>query len=478
MDLGYTTVVRAASSPPLTRETGWAHENHDRVNRPPRNSAFKTLDHDLHKQRRKQLSSFFSKASVCRFEPLIAKKVNRLCSRLEAKSTASRHGVISLSDAIVALTADLVTKLCFGQAYDLLELDDFAKNWYENRITLSHATHLLRQFPWLFYLPTSWLSTTKAAGESIVAVQQRIRDLTQQVSALAAEHAAAQSEKPAARHHDDDDSDASFPTVFHAILDADVPFSEKSASRLTEEAQALTGAGSLTSANALISIFYYILRQPGECLERLGQELRAAIPSESDLLTTSVGDLKKLPYLTAVIYEGLRLSKGVPHRFARVSRDEDFLYHSPTGEDIVIPHGVPVGMSFIDILENEEIFPEPDAFLPERWLSGPSGWNYANSEGDLVGGSNQDDAVLCRRKWALMTVFGGGTRMCLGLNLAWAEMYLTVATVLRRFGNSMRLYEVDFERDVKIVRDGFDGMPSPESKGLRVVIMPAPPVLV
>lgn len=433
--------------------------------RPPRNSAFKTLDHDLHKQRRNQLSPFFSKASVRRLEPFIARKVNRLCSRLGARSKASCHEVISLSDAVVALTADIVTKLCFGQAYDLLELDDFAKDWYENRIALSYSSHLLRQFPWLFYLPTSWLSATKAAGESIVGVQKRIRVLTQQVSALAAEHAT-QSEKPA-RYGDD--ADASFPTVLHAILDADVPSSEKSASRLTEEAQALTGAGSLTSANALISILYHVLSKP-ECLQKLLEELKAAIP-EPDLMA-SAGELERLPYLTAVICEGLRLSKGVPHRFARVSRDEDFVYHGPKGKDIVIPRGVPVGMSFVDILENEEIFPEPGAFLPERWLSGPSIMTCANSESEPMD-ENDKDAVLRRRKWALMTIFGGGTRMCLGLNLAWAEMYLAVATVLRRFGDRMRLYEVDFERDIKTVRDGFDAMPSPDSKGLRVVILPA-----
>lgn len=127
----------------------------------------------------------------------------------------------------------------------------------------------------------------------------------------------------------------------------------------------------------------------------------------------------------------------------------------------------------MDLLENEAIFPDPDAFLPERWLSEStpaSSTQHNTDEPPRLG--TAADATFLRRKWALMAIFGGGTRMCAGMHLAWAELFLTVGIVMRRFGGRIQLHDVDFERDIKIVRDGFDAMPSRESKGLRVVVLP------
>jgi len=53
-----------------------------------------------------------------------------------------------------------------------------------------------------------------------------------------------------------------------------------------------------------------------------------------------------------------------------------------------------------------------------------------------------------------------------------AELYLTVAAVVRRLGERLKLHDVVFERDVKITVDGFNPLPCRESKGLRVVVLP------
>jgi hypothetical protein len=47
-----------------------------------------------------------------------------------------------------------------------------------------------------------------------------------------------------------------------------------------------------------------------------------------------------------------------------------------------------------------------------------------------------------------------------------AEMYMTVATILRRF--DLELYDTVRERDIDVVRDCFLGEPSFESKGVGV----------
>jgi cytochrome P450 len=48
---------------------------------------------------------------------------------------------------------------------------------------------------------------------------------------------------------------------------------------------------------------------------------------------------------------------------------------------------------------NENLFPEPEKFKPERWLNNPKGPNGATP------------------LYSYMTAFGKGTRMCAGLNM-------------------------------------------------------------
>ncbi|ORY58843.1 putative cytochrome P450 [Pseudomassariella vexata] len=394
-----------------------------------RNSMFKTIKHDLHRQRRSQLSSFFSKSSIKTIEPLIVRKVNGLCARLEASSET--QSVVSLTHAFVAVTLDIISRVCFGFSYDFLELPEFAQTWHDGLISTSRLGHSVRQFPWVFHLLS--LFPRLLADPGILAANKRQEELTAQVAAVVDRHA--RGEKPP--------GEDGF-TIFDAMLDADVPPEEKTNARLCEEAQALTAAGSLTTANTLDATIYQLLTHPNH-LARLYRELEVAIPDPAVLPPAT--ELEKLPFLTALLHEGLRISKGLPHRFARVSPDVSYSYG-----DVVIPRGLPVGMSFIDMVEDPETFPEPNSFEPERWMP--------------------FDEPEVRRRRKRLVIFGGGTRICLGINLAWAELYLTVAAVVRRFGDRLQLHDVVFERDLKIVVDGFNPLPSRESKGLRVVVRP------
>jgi hypothetical protein len=51
----------------------------------------------------------------------------------------------------------------------------------------------------------------------------------------------------------------------------------------------------------------------------------------------------------------------------------------------------------------------------------------------------------------------------------YAELFLTVARIMTRF--DMVLYDTKRSRDVDVVRDCIIGLPSPESKGIRVKII-------
>ncbi len=73
--------------------------------------------------------------------------------------------------------------------------------------------------------------------------------------------------------------------------------------------------------------------------------------------------LERLPYLTAINQEGLRLSYGVAPRMPRIAPD---LTLECRGSQI--PPGTPVSMTHSLIFHDEDILPDSYTFSPERFM--------------------------------------------------------------------------------------------------------------
>lgn len=241
-----------------------------------------------------------------------------------------------------------------------------------------------------------------------------------------------------ARKHDGKKAD----TIFNSILDSGLPPSEVSVSRLQQEAISVTGAGIETTMRALSVTTYHVLANP-DIKARLVAELRAAIPDGSARGTAmpSWDSLMQLPYLTAVINEGLRFSYGTTQRMPRIA-PVDLQY-----KGWLIPKGVIVGMDSYAMSHDEVIFPNSFAFIPDRWLGNPKA---------------PDGKQLTR----YLAAFGRGTRSCVGMQLAYAELYIGIASLFRRF--DFDLYETD-RGDVDALRDRFVPRPRLGSKGVRAL---------
>lgn len=100
---------------------------------------------------------------------------------------------------------------------------------------------------------------------------------------------------------------------------------------------------------------------------------------------------------------------------------------------------------------NQDLFPEPSQFQPQRWIENPQLNRY-------------------------LVAFSRGPRACIGINLAWAELYLVLSTVFSHYDTAdtggspkMRLYQTT-EEDVQMVHDMFVPVPKLTSKGVRVVV--------
>lgn len=124
-------------------------------------------------------------------------------------------------------------------------------------------------------------------------------------------------------------------------------------------------SGSDTTAGVLIIALFYLLCNAEACT-KLQAELDAAFPDPSEPLQSAI--VNELPYLNAVVEEGIRLGVPLPG-FPRVVPKKGALI-----DDEYVPGGTVVGVSiYAQAMSEENFYPHPESFIPERWLPGGLG---------------------------------------------------------------------------------------------------------
>jgi cytochrome P450 len=228
-------------------------------------------------------------------------------------------------------------------------------------------------------------------------------------------------------------------TIFQEILQSKLPEEDKTQKRLAEEAQIVVGGGVETTAFALCIATFHIINTP-RVYERLHADLVAAFPNRSSL---ELYPLEQMPYLKACIMEAVRLSYGLSARNPRTRRTMPLQY-----KDWTIPPNTNVSMTIPEVSHDEAIFPNSREYIPERWLDNPVAPDGLPLERYLV-------------------CFGRGTRSCLGINLAWTELYLILGMMFRRY--KFELHEPSLD-DVQLGHDFFIPVTKLDAKGVRVFV--------
>ncbi|KAI0199413.1 cytochrome P450 [Astrocystis sublimbata] len=370
-------------------------------------------NHDAHRAHRRAIAPLFSKTAVVSRLDIVSRNVDKLSKRL---SLIPRDTTLDLGAAISAFTRDIANEFIIGKAYNELDLEDFGVGL---SIASSGAgpfwriTKHVRWFgPAMKALPVPW--AMKVADEGMKSFFRYLQQTEQDTRDLMA---AAQASSP-------DDDDKANRTLVHEIIHSSLPAADKSFERILEEVATVTGAGYETTANTLRLILYHVYAN-NAILRNLRRELPTELGSPPPL-----SELEKLPYLTAVLMEGLRLSPGISSRAARVT-DKDLMY-----KDWRIPAGTPVGMTAILLHTDGKLYPDPMRFDPTRWLDRDTGSGYKVRDGGRVP----------------FAPFSRGTRICLGMHLAWAELYLLLSHLVTRFDFS---YEGVQDADFELERDNF-----------------------
>ena len=397
---------------------------HAKATGPMQNQILQSMDHDLHRRRRQPMSPYFSKKNILALESFIKEKVDRLILRL--RQARQSGDVLNLSYAYSGLTMDVISGYCFGDDMDTINQEEFGRQYVDILHDAIQTRPMARQFPWLLNtimeLPPKAIMWMMPGIAPLIDFNLKLEERTARI--LAGEEELDTKNGLARRN------------ILHELKDSTMPASEKTAPRLACEAGTLLGAGTETTARTLAVTTFYVLENK-EVLKELRDELSSVLPTRD--VVASLTTLEQLPYLTAVVNEGLRLAHGVSSRQPRIATQETLQYGEWT-----IPQGTPVMQSTYLLHMDQENFPDPFTFSPRRWLDNPK---------------------LTRNLFA----FGRGSRACLGMNLATAELYFALAYVLRSF--EMETYDTVKERDVETTNDCFIGMTDLKSVGIRVKVL-------
>ncbi|TFK41794.1 cytochrome P450 [Crucibulum laeve] len=170
------------------------------------------------------------------------------------------------------------------------------------------------------------------------------------------------------------------------------------------------GAASHTTISAIYTFLIAMLHYP-YVIKKAQSELDRVI-GQSRL--PDFGDMKRTPYIMAIVKEVLRWQpvtpQAIPHRLME--------------EDVYEGYVFPAGTIFVPnawaMLHNEEDYPEPMVFRPERFL---------NSNGNINIEIRDPNGMA----------FGFGRRICAGIHIAEATLWLTIASVLSTFDISPRV---------------------------------------
>ncbi|KAF7877056.1 uncharacterized protein EAF02_008276 [Botrytis sinoallii] len=157
--------------------------------------------------------------------------------------------------------------------------------------------------------------------------------------------------------------------------------------------------GSETSAAVMTGIFNHFTKKKNKrILDRLCNDIRTKFREEKEITLDAIQSTP-IPYLEAVINEGLRICNSIPSGLPRV-----------------VPEG---GDEYCD----------PDEFVPERWLP-----------------KDQQPKKYANDQLSASKTFSVGFHSCLGRPLAWAEIRLAVTRLLWTFNFSVDAEdEVDFD---------------------------------
>ncbi|TKA75602.1 hypothetical protein B0A49_03864 [Cryomyces minteri] len=322
-----------------------------------------------HARMRRNLSHAFSSVAVKEQEPLMKVHFDKMVAGIKEQAAVSRKGRIDMEKMYNCVAFDVIGDLAFSDSFGALDryaYHEFMIGVARNLKAMSVVTQII---------PAAVKGRAKHFGFAAERVEARIARETHRKDFM----------WYILRHNEKDERGLSRQEIY-------------------SNAGLLIGAGSETTATLLTGTTYYLLKNP-RVMQKLRSEIRSAFDSDADINITSAS---QLPYLSAVMEEGMRLYPPGPAANVRVTN------HATRIDGNIVPKGVRVSVQAWTAHRSKSNFIDAENFIPERWQPGV------------------DKRVVNDKRDAVQP-FSYGPRNCLGKSLAYAEMYSIMARTFYNF---------------------------------------------
>ncbi|KAI5867540.1 cytochrome P450 [Durotheca rogersii] len=357
---------------------------------------FVLADKTLHARMKRNSANAYSLKALIQLEPLVDGVIARLFNHLDATYVETGK-TCDIGEYMHFFSMDAIFTVTFGADLDFISQGDskgFCKHVQDGIAYFACCG----QVPWAhkFLLGNPYLSRFLAiSGDSIldeilsIAVAQR-QDAEKRI--LEAEHETAQA------------------TFLMTLLRNQA----KSPSAINDReinAHAIGNimAGGDTTSTALRAALRHLIDNP-DVLARLLEELRqAGITPETPV---SYAVASRVPYLTAVIRESMRLHPSVGMLLSRAVPDAGGLL-SDGKRQYRVDAGIDVGINPWIIHRDPDIFPDPETYRPDRWLL-----------------SSPAQLAAMNRAWI---PFGAGRHMCSGQHISLLEITKLIPAIVMRY---------------------------------------------
>ncbi|RYP15990.1 hypothetical protein DL765_005387 [Monosporascus sp. GIB2] len=341
-------------------------------------------------QRRRQIGPYMNHGYLSRMEPLILKysiiAIKKKWDKLIEEASGDSTTINFRNDTQYA-TFDTIGMLAFGREFRALETDDpTIIRWIEST---GFYLGMTKNFPFLNWYPFSWLIRRKRdAFESFVSYAEKSVELRRE-----AKNNGTACSKPV--------------DLLQAFIDAEDPESEKvrmTPHEVSTESIAMQLAGSESTSFVVCWVLHLLTLYP-KFFNRAVDEVRSQFPLEHLIGFHDCN--KMLPFLTACIYETLRFSPITSGFMPRINYSSGI-----TIQGHYIPPGTEIAINMIGAHSNKDVWEKPYLYDPTRFL---------------------DNEEAKRNVFA----FSYGHRNCIGKNLAWVEMMVILANILKDYDISL-----------------------------------------
>ncbi|KAI4944515.1 hypothetical protein J4E86_009574 [Alternaria arbusti] len=373
-----------------------------------KDNVFTDCDNDSHDARRKKMTAGYSGKENPTLEPSIDLHVKELVTLVRkyaaSKASTKPSQAMDLAQKIPFFTLDVISHVGLGEAFGDLNADKDLKDY------LKSSEEGLKIGNTAFAMGIAWLRDTPIIGPAISPSE---KDATGFGNMMAQARKIVDS-RMLKSTEDKSDMFASF--VRHGLSGND----------LFQEVFEQILAGSDTTAAAIRTILLYVMSHP-RVYAKLQSEIDEAVRSSTAPAFPGIisdAEVRRLPYLGAVVREGMRIHPPVANIFSRVTPDEGDVV-TIDDKEYHIPGGTLVGYSAWTMHRNNRALYGEDCgtFRPERWLIDTS--------------DEEAKDRLTRMTKTNDMIFGYGRWLCLGRNIALIEIHKCIFELLRHFDLSL-----------------------------------------